>query len=64
MSRDYELLMEKIENAYTRLRALKNAHEIIRRQSNIIPSVTWNNLLNSEERSHLDKYCRISQGLL
>ena len=25
MSRDYELIMEKIENAYKQLRALKNA---------------------------------------
>ena len=35
MSRDYELLMEKIENAYTRLRALKNA--VIKYENGEVP---------------------------
>mgnify|MGYP006922163438 CR=1 FL=1 len=35
MSSDYELLMEKIENAYTWLRALKNA--VIKYENGEVP---------------------------
>lgn len=47
MSRDYELLMEKIENAYTRLRALKNA--VIKYENGEVPwDMSFDQLLDDE----------------
>lgn len=47
MSRDYELLMEKIENAYTRLRALKNA--VIKYENGEVPwDMSFDQLLDNE----------------
>ncbi len=56
MSRDYELIMEKIENAYKQLRALKNA--LIKYENGEVSGdVSFSQLLDDElfEESYSDR---------